>query len=384
MGGGFGGVKAALELAGDDRFKVAVISDRGAFRYYPALYQAAAGGRQNASTISLREIFKDKNVRLVRDTAKLLDRDKKIVTSASGKKYEYDELIIALGSVPNHFGIAGIEKYAYGINSFEEAKRLRTHLHKQMLDDGRPDLSYIVVGGGPTGVEVAGTLPDYLARVMKRHGIKKQSLHIDLVEAAPRLLPKMPSSFSRAVTRRLRKMGVKLHLDQAVKAEKANSLVLEDHSIESHTVIWTAGLTINPFFAANDFNLSVRGRIAVDKHLRAGDFVHVIGDNADTKYSGLAQTALYDAKFVAGNLKRLYGGSYQKNYRPKRPIYVVPVGTAWAAVAWGSLQMHGLLGWMLRRVADFAGYSDYEPWWKAGQRWVAQTMADEEDCPTCK
>src|SRR5579862_3731504 len=209
VGGGFGGIKTALELAKEETIQVSLISESSNFRYYPTLYRAATGGRLSASQISLSEIFGGKNVKIIEDSVVTLDRASQVVVGKSGKKYHYDDLILALGVVTNYFGIKGLEEFAYGIKSVEEASRLRAHLHKTLLDDGKPDVNYVIVGGGPTGVELAGALPGYLKHLIEHHGVKKNSLHIDLVEAAPSLMPRMGKSYSRAISRRLRRLGVK-------------------------------------------------------------------------------------------------------------------------------------------------------------------------------
>lgn len=381
LGGGFAGIKAALELAGQPEFSVTLVSDQTDFRYYPTLYRYATGGNPLASTIPLTEIFKDKDIKIVQDTVKGLDRDTKTVSGKSDN-YKYDYLIVALGVVTNYFGIKGLEKYSFGIKSQSEARRLRDHVHKQLLDDGKPDLDYVVIGGGPTGVELAGALPAYIRRVMKMHNLKERKIHVDLVEAANRLMPRMPRSYSKALAGRLRRLGVSLHLKEAVQAATAEGLTINDHSISSHTVVWTAGVTNHPFFSANNIDISEHGKVHVDQHLMAEPDIYVIGDNADTPYGGMAQTALFDAKFVARNLGRRQAGKRQSNYIPKKPIYVTPVGEGWAAVLWANVHFYGWLGWVLREAADFVGYHDYEPWWTASKHWLAE-LQDDDECPVC-
>ena len=382
VGGGFGGIKAALELAGHHHYSVTLVSDHPDFRYYPTLYRTATGSNHNASSIPLSEIFKNRNIKLVIDWVEKLDYDNKKVFNSDGKAYSYDILIVALGVVTNFFGIKGLEEYAYGIKTNEEARRLRNHLHQQLADENKPDLNYVVIGGGPTGVELAGALPKYLRHIMKKHGVTERTVHIDLVEAAPRLVSRMPKAYSKAVAKHLRKEGVKLHLGQTVEAETADQLMVSGHSIASHTVIWTAGVTNHPFLKANGFNLSEHGKVLVDQYLSADLDVYVIGDNADTPYSGMAQTALYDGRFVANNLKRLARGDSPKSYKAKKPVYITPAGPHWAAVLWNKVHLYGWLGWMMRGAADFAGYHDYEPWWQAGKHWVAESEREEE-CQIC-
>ncbi|MDQ3064804.1 MAG: FAD-dependent oxidoreductase, partial [bacterium] len=240
-----------------------------------------------------------------------------------------------------------------------------------------------VIGGGPTGVELAGALPQYIKNLRKMHGIRtRKKVHVDLVEAAPRLMPRMPKSVSRKLARRLRKLGVKIYFGRPVQSQSADTLLLDGKPIRSHTVIWTAGMANNPFFADNHFQLSPNGRVQVDQLLQAWPGVFVIGDNADTKYSGMAQTAMHDAMYVTNNLKRHVDGKRPYAYKPKLPIYVTPVGHNWAVVVWGKLHIYGLAGWMLRRAADWIGYLDIEPWWKATNR-LAADLRQEENCLVC-
>ncbi len=382
LGGGFGGIKTALELAGHEAFDVTLLSDQENFRYYPTLYRTATGGSEVASSIPLAEIFKGKGVHIVKETAQSIDRQARIVKTKSSKKYAYDVLIVALGVVTNFFGIKGLDKYAYGIKTVEEAHRLRDHLHKQLVDEGRPDINYVVIGGGPTGVELAGGLPGYINHIMKRHGLAPREIHVDLVEAEGRVLPRLPKAYSKAVQNHLRKLGVILYLGQTVQAETAEALMVSGHPIDSHTVVWTAGVTNHPFLKANNFALNEHGKVQVDDYLQAEPGIYIIGDNAQTKYSGMAQTALYDGLFLANNLKRLSVGKNPKPYVTKQPIYVTPAGPRWAAVLWGNTHIYGWLGWALRQAADFIGYHDYEPWWQASRHWLA-SAASQESCRIC-
>lgn len=381
VGAGFGGIKTALDLSNDKRFDVTIISDKDTFRYYPTLYHAATGGKLAESSIELDEIFAGKNVKRVLDSAEKLDRKNKQLIGKKGK-YEYDKIVFAMGVVTNYFGIKGLQENSYGIKSIEEAHRLKQHLHQQLMDESKPDVHYVVIGGGPTGVELAGNLPSYVQHIMKKHKLKPTRLHIDLIEASDRLVSRMPKPYSRAIEKRLRRLGVKLHLGQTVEGETADELTVSGKPIKSRTVVWTSGVSTHPFFAANDFYITDRRRIAVNKYLEAEEDVYIVGDNADTMYSGMAQTALYDAQFVAKNLKRLASGKAHKEYKPKKPIYITPVGPGWAAMLWGNTQVYGMGGWILRSAADFVAYRDLEPWWKAGKHWLA-TLGSEEDCPVC-
>lgn len=382
LGGGFGGIKAALELADSVKFDVSLVSDNPNFRYYPMLYRTATGGSKQASSIPLSEIFAGKDVKIIHDTAKNLDRAAKAVVTAKGKKLSYDFLIVGLGSVTNFFGIKGLKENAFGIKTNQEAQRLRDHLHKQLQDELRPDINYIVIGGGATGVELAGALPGYIKHIMKRHGLPPKTVNVAIVEAQKKILPAMRTKYSSALAKRLKKLGVKLYLNQKVLAETAESLTLSGRSLLSETVIWTAGVTTNPFLASNKFALSEHGKAVVDEYLQSEPGIFVVGDNADTMYSGMAQTAMHDGLFVASHLKRLAAGKQLISYQPRQPVYIIPAGPFWAAVSWGKRDFFGPLGWLLRKAADFRAYNDLEPWWRASKRWIAESE-DEESCAIC-
>jgi NADH dehydrogenase len=382
VGGGFGGVKAALELSRDNLFKVTVLSEDTDLRYYPTLYHTATGGRRANSSIPLHQIFAGHDVSVINGSATTLDRKTKTITTADGEVLGFDSLILSIGVVTNYFGISGMEEYSYSIKSQGEVARFKAHLHQQLIDDRRPDLHYVIVGAGPTGIELAGALPGYLSHIMKNHGVTARSVHIDLVEAAPRLLPRLPKETSRVVRRRLRRLGVRLYLGSAVQGQTADELTVNGKPIRSHTVVWTAGVTNHPFFVNNHFVIMGRGKVAVDTYLQTEENIFVIGDNANTPFSGLAQTALHDGSFVANNLRRRAAGKSFRSYTAKQPITVIPAGPYWAAVLWGKLSLHGRAGWLLREAADLIGFHDLEPWDRATKQFMTE-FSDEDGCTVC-
>lgn len=382
VGGGFGGVKTALELCDDPRFRVTLISSHDNFRYYPTLYRTATGGRRMISSIPLVDIFKDKKIAIIADHVAKIDRQNHAVMTEGGQSHRYDALILAVGVKTNYFGIKGLEEYSYGIKTTTDAEELKRHLHAHLIKEKHPDHNYVVIGGGPTGIELAGALPAYIKQICLRHGLEPSKFHIDLIEAAPRLLPRMPKDVSKRVARRLRRLGIKLYLNTAVEAATADSLMVRGKPIRSHTVIWTAGILNNPFFVKNDFQLAKNGKVRVDQYLQAEPGIYVIGDNADTPYSGMAQTALHDGRFVARNLKLVSEQKAPLPYTAKKPIYVTPAGPKWAAVLWGPIRVYGKLGWILRRLADLVAYHDYEPWQIASKRWMSEDD-EENNCPEC-
>jgi NADH dehydrogenase len=384
VGGGFAGIKAALELAKCDSCEVTLLSDHSHFRYYPGLYHAATGGKRSGSRIRIGNILDDLPIKFVRGTAVKLDRKNRVVKTKEGQAIAYDKLLLALGNVTNYFGIQGLKEHSYGIKSSEEAEEFKQHLHQQLMEDGRPDLNYVIVGGGPTGIELAGALPSYLRQVIKAHGVKThKNLRISLVEAAPHLLPRAPKDVSAAITKRLRKLGIKLFLGTAVQGATADTLMLGDKTLQTETIVWTAGVTNHPFFKDNGFRLNERGKVEVNTYLETEPDIFVMGDNANTMYSGMAQTALYDAEFVADNIKRELEDDQPKEYVPKKPISVIPVGPRWASVEWGKRHFTGYIGWILRQLSDLVAFHDLQSWPKAGEQWMTSMEVENLDCPNC-
>lgn len=382
VGGGFGGIKAALELSRNKEFEVTLVSDKPDFRYNPTLYHTATGGLFKQSSIPLSSILEGGRIEFILSKLVKLDRTTRSIELENGHILPYDKLVLALGVVTNYFGIDGLDKYSYGIKSPEEVTRFKAHLHKLLQDEGKPDLNYIIVGGGPSGVELAGVLPSYIRQIMKSHGIKNRRVNVKLIEAAPRILPNSAKGVSQAATKRLRKLGVQVLVHKMVQGMDEDSLMVSSKDIPSHTVVWTAGTSNNPFFKTNEFHLTERGKVVVDEHLLAEDSIYVIGDNASTPYSGLAQTAVYDGHYIAHEIEAKYHGNEGAAYKPKYPATVVPVGFGWAAFEYKKLHITGWLGWMIRGAADWIGFHDIEPWWKASEQWATE-FGSEEDCDIC-
>ena len=382
VGGGFAGVKTALELSKDARFNITLISDKDDFQYYPALYSTATGHSHLESWVPLETVFRGKShVKIVNDTITSIDAQKHTVTGESGKTYHYDRVVFALGTVTTFFGIKGLDQFAHGIKSAQEIAELQAHLRDELTNRHTPDSHYVIVGAGPTGVELAAAMGAYLRRLCAKYKLENHPISIDLIEAAPRVLPRMSERASALVANRLHKLGVTIYTNTAVKSESARELKMGDITIKSRTVIWTSGVANHPFFASQGetFGFAPNKRIVVDEYMQAVKGVYVLGDNAATPFTGLAQTALHDALFVGRNLRRELEGKPLKRYRAIKPPVVVPVGPFWSIFEWHGIRVTGLLGAWLRRAADFMGYSDLLPIGQALGAWRASRVYQDDE-----
>lgn len=375
VGGGFGGVKTALELAKNKNNRITLISDKPEFQYFPALYGTATGKSHLQSWTPLGAIFADKaNVDVLIDSVTKINPAKKQLKAASGNTYEYENLVLALGAVTTYFGIPGLDHFAYGIKSEDEIRKLKQHLYQQMHDQKVIDKHYVIVGGGPTGVELASALGSYIERLRVHHRLPERKIRINLVEASPRLLPRMNPKTSEKVRKRLESIGVSVELGKKVESATSEGLMVSGKPLKSQTIIWTSGVANNPFFKENakHFEFAPNGKVIVNNYLRTKDGIYVIGDNAATPFSGLAQTALHDALFISKNFKRRQQNKSLKKYRAVMPPVVVPVGENWAVFEWRGLRLSGWIASLLRRAADVIGYNDVLPLGRALGAWRAQ------------
>lgn len=403
LGGGFGGVAAALNLAKLNLPEVAIrlISDKPHFEYHAALYRVVTGRSPLEVCVPLAEIFSPYNLRdnnrnaveIISDRINKIDLANKTLIGQSGSRYLFDYLVIALGSETSYFGISGLPEFSFGFRSISEALKLKNHLHSLFhacaldKDSGNRVCGshLVVVGGGASGVELAGELAIYSRVLAAKHGLDPALITIDLIEAAPRLLPALPAVVSARVKARLHGLGVNVFLNRALKREEVNSVELGDMTIKSKTIIWTAGVKNNSLLAGvAGLTFDQKGRVLVDETLRAVNYpqVFVIGDSAATRYSGMAQTALGDGKYAARAVAKLIKRQALTSYRPEKPFSSIPVGPGWAATVLGPVALYGILGWWLRRLADFRFFYSILPF---RQAWLAfgNTTILSEVCPVC-
>ena len=388
VGGGFAGVRAALELARDATNDITLVSDKSDFQYYPTLYSSATGHSHAESWAPLGEIFAEyDNVTVYIDEVSGIDAEAKTVTAVSGTVYHYATLIMAIGVVTSYFAIPGLETYSHGIKNAEQIKRLKQQLFVDIAERRELDKNYVVIGAGPTGVELAAALGTYIKRLCRYYGVKKSNVRVRLVEAAPRVLPRSSKMTSSKVTKRLKQLGVRVEVNKRVESANAKQLIVSGRPIESHTVIWTSGVTNHPFFANHPevFRMAQNGRVEVNDYLEAAPNIYVLGDNAATPYTGLAQTALHDAVTVARNLRRKANNKKPKKYRARLPASAIPVGKRWAVIEWRWIRIYGIVGAMIRRVADLIGYMDIMPIGTSIGAWrAARVYENDYFTPTVK
>ncbi len=386
LGGGFAGIKALHELHKNKNLEITLITDQETFRYGATIWRAATGYLKDTSYIPIKSLMPvSENVRLVLDQAVRIDRESKLVTTKSHEKFNYDYCIIGLGVVTSYFGIDGLEEFSYSVKSSAGFDKFRQHLHDLLLEDKTLDTNYVVVGAGPTGVELAAALKSYLKTVAKQHKLKRTHVNMDLIEAAPKVLPMLSPKASKLVHKRLVKLGVRVMTGKVVEGETTTTLKVGDMKIPTKTVIWTAGVTNNPFFNDNNsqFTLNEKKRVVVDDYLKVDKSVFVIGDSAATAYSGLALTALHNANYVSNCILKELDKKSVRPYKPLKPITIIPIGEGWSLLQWRKIVFAGRFASFLRSIYDFIGYSEIVGSKKAFNIWLKRNQKHEE-CRLCR
>ncbi len=384
VGGGFGGIKVALKLSKQRSIRVTLISDKDHFTYYPSLYSVATGGAWRQSFVPLTTILGHTRVKIVNDQIVGYDPSRRMVRGLKAS-YSYDRVIFAMGAVTSYFGIKGLARHSFGVKSYDEVTRFKNHLHDELTSTRKLDKQYVVVGAGPTGIELAASLASHINHIAAAHAIKHSRIRIKLVEAAPRVLPKMSEAASQRVARRLKQLGVTVMTNEKVEWQDNDEVFVSGKSIPTRTVVWTSGVINHPFFVDHEhwFELAPNKKVVVNNHMMVNASTYVIGDNANTPYSGLAQTALHDAIYVARDIVRHKRRQFRPPYKIIKPPVVVPVGRNWAVLEWNRVLISDYIGHLIRRAADFIGYHDMLPIGLAFYTWRSEDSR-EDNCEICR
>ena len=364
IGAGFGGIGAGRRLA-DLPVDVTIVDQRNHHVFQPLLYQVATAGLSPADiALPVRGIFQDdENVDFRLATVEKIDFDGRVVHVDVGPPLPYDYLIVAAGSETRWFGVPGVEEHALPMKTLEDATALRAHVLAQFeraaatpeeVDEGA--LTFVIVGGGPTGVELAGAfveLFDVLARDF--HHLDVSQARVVLVEATDHLLTGFTDKSQQSALDTLRARGVEVQLSQAVdRAGPGRVHFKSGEVLATNTLVWAAGIQPAPLAGQIDLEHGPGGRIVVGRDLRppGRDNVFVIGDLAaatDGKgqpYLQMAAVALQQGHFAGRQVGRLVRGRRPWKFRYIEYGEMATIGrnAAVAELAF-HIRLRGILGW---------------------------------------
>jgi NADH dehydrogenase len=370
IGAGFGGLEAtkALKRAAAD---VIVIDRHNHHCFQPLLYQVATAALSPAEIAwPIRHILRpQRNATVLMEDVYAIDTANKCLHTQFGI-VPYDYLVIATGAMHSYFGHDDWEKYAPGLKLIEDATRIRRTILIaferaeviQDQDEQRRLLTFVIVGGGATGVEMAGAIADVARQTLAAdfRRIDPRSARIVLIEAGPRLLPTFPPGLAEYARNTLSRVGVEVKTDTLVTKCDARGVDLKDGRIDAGTIIWAAGVTASP--AARWLNAEVdrAGRVKVKPDLSVPQHpeIFVIGDAAavlDAKGNpvpGIAPAAKQMGKYVGKLISaRIAGHDAPEPFRYFHLGDLATIGRRAAVVKFGRLELRGFIGWVFWSVA---------------------------------
>ncbi|CDI03450.1 FAD-dependent pyridine nucleotide-disulphide oxidoreductase [Candidatus Competibacter denitrificans Run_A_D11] len=371
VGAGFGGLKAAhgLRLAA---CRVSVIDKRNYHLFQPLLYQVATASLSPADVATpIRSLFRDQhNVRVLLGEVADVETTIRQVILRDGSRINYDYLVLATGARHSYFGCDDWEPYAPGLKQIDDATAIRRRLllaFEQAENCADPEerqrlLTFVIVGGGPTGVELAGAIIE-----LARHGLSGEFRNIDpaqarvlLVQSAPRLLPAFAEALSAVSAQSLRTLGVEVLLKSRVEKIDAEGVLVSGQRIGARTIFWAAGVMASPAAQWLKVEADAAGRLKVGPDLAVPGLPNVfaIGDTALSEawdgqpVPGLAPAAKQQGAYVAKLIKaRLEGRSGWPPFRYGHLGNLATIGRQAAVVEFGGLRLSGALAWWLWGIA---------------------------------
>ena len=371
VGGGLGGLRLAEDLYGVG-MQVVLIDKNNFHQFPPLIYQIASAGIDPSSiSFPFRQIFrKRKDFYFRMAEARMVDTDKKILQTSIGK-IDYDYLVLAAGATTNFFGNKNIEDWAIPMKTVPEAMGLRNALLSNLeraltcaTEEERQELlNVVIVGGGATGVEIAGALSE-----MKRYVIPydypdmdSSLMHIYLIEAGDRLLAGMSQDSSKKAYDFLKSMGVDIQFGKMVTDYRDHKVIMKDGTeIPTRTFLWVSGIRANAMPGIDESHLGRGFRFKVDQYNRIPGLegVFAIGDQClqttDKAYPNghpqVAQVAIQQAKNLAKNLKKINEGQAESSltaFKYKNLGSMATIGRNKAVVEIGKLRSQGFFAWIL-------------------------------------
>jgi NADH dehydrogenase len=397
VGGGFGGLYAARALARDPRVEVTLVDRRNHHLFQPLLYQVATGALSAGEIAQpLRSILrKAKNTRVLLGEAVGLDPERRLVRLMDGGDVPYDTLIVGTGSRHAYFGRDDWAQLAPGLKSLDDANEIRSRIHiafeaaeRETYPERRPAwLTFVIAGGGPTGVELAGAIGEIAHDTLRRdfRSIDPSSARILLIEAMPKILALYPPDRSAAAQRQLERLGVTVRVDMRVVGIDADGVDIAPTTgpegvrerIATKTVLWAAGVLAATFgrtvAAATGAEVDRNGRVLVGADLTLPDHpeILVIGDAAVVPWKdgrpvpGVAQGAIQTGKYAAKAIRRRLDGQTMGAFRYQDRGDVAVIGRLAGVTNIGWLGPFGKQSgfpawalWLFIHIAYLIGFSN--------------------------
>ncbi|MFM7624577.1 MAG: NAD(P)/FAD-dependent oxidoreductase [Actinomycetota bacterium] len=357
LGAGFGGLTAAKAL---DSIADVTLVDRHNFQtFLPLLYQVSTAGLA-ADHIAhpIRGALRKTKIKFRMGSPITIDHKNKSVKLDSSESLDFDYLVVAMGSATNDFGVTGVAEHALGMKSVSEALEIRSSILRRFEDlcrfEDDTKLAITVVGGGPTGVEMAGAIAELKKGPLKSDFAKAAAnITVNLVEAGPRLLPSFSPLLSNRTRRDLEKLGVNVLLNTSVNEVMPRMILLGDKSkLPSEVTIWAAGVTGEPVM--KKLNLPIdRGRISIEPTLQVTNYPYIfaIGDIAGAKGEDgrflpmVAPVAMQQGRHLKTQIANLLANKALSPFKYRDKGSMATIGRHKAVVEVGPLKLAGIPAW---------------------------------------
>jgi NADH dehydrogenase len=367
VGAGFAGLKLARELANTD-YQVVLLDKNNYHQFQPLFYQVATAALSpSAVSFPLRRLFhKTENIVFRMAVVRKVDREKKILETNLGQ-LSYDILILSQGANTNFFGNKNIQKHAAPMKTTSEALYIRNKIISNYeravnlgnIEERRPIMNVVIVGGGATGVELAGAIAELRNQVFPKDypQLSFENMRVILIEAGPSLLAGLSENSQQKAQSYLKKLGVEVMLDTMVEDFDGYTVKLKDKEpIKTITLLWAAGVKANSLLGIADVQMAKNGRLLVDQFnkLLNDDSIYVLGDQClqeEEKFPNghpqVAQVAIQQAKNLAVNLKRDLKNQEWKPFRYRDLGSMATVGKKMAVVDLPFISFQGIFAWLV-------------------------------------
>ena len=365
IGGGFGGL-SFVKNARKSKNNFTLIDKTNHHLFQPLLYQVATAVLSPADiTVPIRNLFKnDKNVNVVLDEVIDINQPNNSLILKSGNEINYDKLLISVGSSYSYFGNDHWSNYSNGLKNLNDALDIRDNILKAFenaenennLELKRSYLNFVIIGGGPTGVELAGSIAELAYKNIKNEyrNFKTKDINVYLVEAGPDILPDYSIDLSKKASKYLQKLGVSLKLNEKVMNIEDKKVVTEKEVYNTDNIIWAAGNKANPLIEKLNTEVDNYGRVVVndDFSIKENNSIYVIGDasnykNIDGKsLPGIAPVAIQQGKYLAKKIISNKQGGNVKKFLYKDKGMMATIGGFKAIGVIGKVKISGLLAWL--------------------------------------
>ena len=365
VGGGFAGLNAAKSLARLQDIEITLIDRRNHHLFQPLLYQVAMAGLSPADIAApIRSVLsRQENLKVICGEVTGLDCESKTLTTDS-EPIAFDYLLLACGAMHSYFGHAEWEEHAPGLKTLEQATEIRRRVLEafekaELTNDGleqRKHLTFVIVGAGPTGVELAGAIGEMsrftLARDFRK--IDSKSARIFLIEAGPRILPMFSEQLASRAMRDLEQLGVQTWPNSRVTNVTADGVEVGDERLQASTVVWAAGIEASPLGKTSGFECDRQGRVVVSKDLSIPQHpdIFVAGDQANFTTEdkevlpGVAPVAVQQGRHFAKVIRADLGSRPRPDFKYLDKGQMATIGRSRAIAETGKLRMTGFTAWI--------------------------------------